>query len=387
MDNQKKIRIGIDARFYGPIGKGLGRYTQEVVDRVIVLNPEFEYVIFLGPENFDNFQSSNNNYRKVRIDIRWYSWQEQLLLPFYFYRENLDLLHFTHFNVPIFYRRPFVVTIHDLILTKFPSLKATLLKPWMYRLKNLAYRLVIKQAVRHAKKIIAVSRFTADDLVKKFKISPRKIEIIYEGVAEEFLQASKADSKVLLKYGFKDPFLLYVGNAYPHKNLEGLIKVFTKFKSLHTDSKVSLVLVGKEDYFYSQLKKFTASLSVKDLYFPGYVPDNDLAIFFSSALAYVFPSFYEGFGLPPLEAMARSCPVLSSKEGSLPEVLGEAAFYFDPYSQDDFLEKLERITSDQKLRESLCLAGPVRAKYFSWFECALQTSTVYKQCLLNHVQK
>ncbi|MCX6795673.1 MAG: glycosyltransferase family 1 protein [Candidatus Falkowbacteria bacterium] len=381
MENHKKPKIGIDARFYGPLGKGLGRYTQEITDRIVSFDQTADYVIFLSPENFDSFQLPGKNYKKVKINIRWYSWREQVILPFYFYRENLDLLHFTHFNVPIFYRRNFIVTIHDLILTKFPSLKATLLKPWMYRLKNFAYRQVIGYAVKNSLKIIAVSKFTAEDIIKQFKISANKIEVTYEGVADNFLVDVATDSRILQQQGIDQPFFLYVGNAYPHKNLEGLLKAFSSFQGESKQHNASLVLVGKEDYFYLQIKKLAKDLQVKRVYFLGYVSDDDLSFLFSRALAYIFPSFYEGFGLPPLEAMSRGCPVVSSKEGSLPEILGDAALYFDPYDANDFLSKMNRVFSDATLRENLKDAGTKRVKDFSWQDCAKKTLAVYQKCL------
>ena len=385
MENTKKPLIGIDARFYGPSGKGLGRYTQEITDRIIALDLEADYLVFLSPENYDDFKLVGDNCQKVKINIRWYSLAEQFVLPFIFYKKKLDLIHFTHFNVPFLYSRPFVVTIHDLILTKFPSLKATLLSPWMYRLKNFAYKIVIRHAVKSSKKIITVSQFTASDIVKKFKVSPEKIEVTYEGVADHFLSANSGNPEVLKKYGISGPFFLYVGNAYPHKNLDGLLKTFVEFQKAQPSREISLVLVGKEDYFYLQVKEFAKKLDIKNLYFPGYVPDEDLAVFFSQALSYVFPSFYEGFGLPPLEAMSQGCPVLSSSEGSLPEILGSAALYFNPYSTSDFLQKLEEIYSNQELRDKLKLAGKERVKIYSWQECAIKTLAIYKKCLQNNV--
>ena len=386
MEKQRKTRIGIDARFYGPSGKGLGRYTQEITDRLVSLDQEADYFIFLSPENFDDFSLPTKNYQKIKINIRWYSLAEQVILPFVFYKKKLDLLHFTHFNVPILYFSPFVVTIHDLILTKFPSLKATLLSPWLYRLKNFAYRLVIKHAIKFSQKIITVSQFTADDIAKQFKVSPEKIEVTYEGVADNFLSSSSGNNlEVLKKYNIDGPFFLYVGNAYPHKNLDGLLNTFVDFQKKYPEEKVSLVLVGKEDHFYSQIKEIAKKMAIKNLYFPGYVPDEDLATFFSQALFYVFPSFYEGFGLPPLEAMSQNCPVLSSSEGSLPEILGSAALYFNPYSKEDFLKKMEEIYYHPELREELRLAGKERIKIYSWQDCAIKTLAIYKKCLKNNV--
>src|SRR6056297_41631 len=177
-------RIGIDARMYGPLGKGLGRYTQEIVDRVVEMDPENQYVVFLTRENFDEFQPKSDRIKKVKTNIRWYSLAEQILLPFYIKKEKLDLMHFPHFNVPLLTPVKFVVTIHDLILTKFPTIRASTLSPWLYKIKNFFYKVVIKTAVKRAKRIIAVSEFTKKDIAKQFRVKPDKIRVTYEGVAD-----------------------------------------------------------------------------------------------------------------------------------------------------------------------------------------------------------
>lgn len=397
MNNQttKIKRIGIDARFYGPLGKGLGRYVQEVVDNLIDINEEkggeFEYVIFLSPENFDQFQGSSKFVKKKLISLSWYSWREQLFFPNLIKKENLDLMHFPHFNVPIFSPTPFIVTIHDLILTRFPSRRASMLPAVIYWLKQLAYRLVISTAMRRAQKVIAVSQFTKQDIVNKFKINQEKVQVIYEGIADltksqahDFIETKQ--DLILEKYKIKTPFLLYVGNAYPHKNLEFLLVSFKKLLIDYPD--LSLVMVGKEDYFYRRLKNLAQDLGVyrkedsnSSVVFTAYVSDEELAVLYNTALVYVFPSFYEGFGLPPLEAMSFSCPVLSSNQASLPEVLAEAALYFNPYQSADFLEKVKLIIRDESLRAKLQEEGARNIKRFNWRKCSEETLDIYRQSL------
>ena len=134
---KKKIKkIGIDARFYGPVGKGLGRYTQEVVDNILAMDKENDYVIFLSKENFASFKSPNGRVKKVLVKARWYTLAEQTIMPYLVLKESLDLMHWPHFNVPILCPVKFIVTIHDLILTKFPTTRATALGPLFYRIKN-----------------------------------------------------------------------------------------------------------------------------------------------------------------------------------------------------------------------------------------------------------
>jgi glycosyltransferase involved in cell wall biosynthesis len=401
----KTFRIGIDARLYGPVGKGLGRYTKEVVDNVIKIDKINEYVIFLCRENFDEFHilpEDTPRIKKILTDIRWYSLKEQFKFPGIIKNEKLDMIHFTHFNVPIFCPVKFIVTIHDLILTKYPTMRATTLGPVRYFLKNLLYRIVISTAVRRAKKIIVVSEFTKKDIIENFNASNDKIIVTYEGVSNlgrnennesrfyDLQEILNKDKKILAKHNIENPYLLYVGNAYPHKNLEGLLKVFSeiKKKDICQASTAKLVLVGKDDYFYKKVKEYATTLgmsgqgiSTDEVIFPGYVLDKDLEVMYRNAIAYIFPSFYEGFGLPPLEAMAHGCPVVSSDQASMPEILGPAALYFDPKDESEFSTKLIEIISNDGLKRELVKRGFEQVKKYSWDKCAGETLLIYKEAL------
>ena len=374
-------RVGIDARFYGTKNKGLGRYTKEVVDGVLALDRENEYVVFLKRDNWHEFKSDNPRVKKVLADIRWYTVAEQIRLPLILKREKLDLVHFPHFNVPLFYRGRFIVTIHDLILMRHPTQRASTLSPLVYKIKNFGYRIAIDSAAKRSAKIIAVSEFTGNDIAAKFRVNKDKIAMVYEGIARDLETGDRGnDKKVIFGYNIHRPYLLYVGNAYPHKNLEGLVRVFANLRQKHPDLK--LVLVGKEDYFYNRLKDYTRTVKNGEfVVFPGFVPDRELACLYRQALAYVFPSFFEGFGLPPLEAMAHSCPVASSNSTCLPEVLGQAAEYFDPHDENDMAAKIERLIGDSARREQLITLGREQIKKYSWQTCARETLSLYKQVL------
>ena len=391
------MRIGIDARFYGPVGKGLGRYTQEVVDNIVRINDSlgesaFDLVIFLSPDNYDEFSIENQYVKKIKLDIPWYSWQEQIIMPFYIWREKLDLMHFPHFNIPMFTPVKFVMTLHDLILTHFPTVRATTKSRWVYVLKNLAYRFVLWVAIVRSHRIIAVSEFTKQDILHKFKSAVGKVEVTYEGVANlargrDSLFIAKLDPRETREhYHLGSKFLLYVGNAYPHKNLDTLLKAFSRLHPSRPDLK--LVLVGKEDYFYNRLHDLARELNLwqkeninSPIVFPGYIPDAQLEVMYQEAQAYVFPSLYEGFGLPPLEAMGKGCPVLSSDRASLPEVLGNAALYFNPQDKQDIISKIELVLDDANLRSQLQEKGYQQSKKYNWWECANSTFKIYQEVL------
>jgi glycosyltransferase involved in cell wall biosynthesis len=380
---EKRKKIGIDARLYGPIGKGLGRYTQELVDNITNLDKKNEYVIFLRKENYHKFKPRSKRIKKVLADVRWYTIKEQIIMPYLIHKEKIDLMHFLHFNIAIFCPVKFITTIHDLILINHPTPRASKLSPLLYKIKNLAYKITIKRAIKKSEKIITVSNFTKKDILKNFKTKEEEIVVTYEGVTK--LEDKKNENnKEFKNKNITEPFLLYVGNAYPHKNLNFLIKSFPEIKKINKNLK--LVLVGKEDYFYKRLKRMVRKekwleKEKNKIIFSGYVPDNELHELYKKASAYVFPSLYEGFGLPPLEAMNRGCPVLSSEKSCLPEILGEAALYFNPKNKKDFLKKVNIIMKNTKKREELIKKGKEQTKKYDWIKCAKKTLKVYQNIL------
>ncbi len=371
------MRIGIDARFYGSFGKGLGRYTQKLIEHLEIIDHENQYFIFLRKENYATYQPKSNNFHKVLADYRWYTAKEQLLMPCKAWRLRLDCMHFTHFNVPLLYYRKFIVTIHDLILAKYPTQRATKLGPLTYSLKHFAYRLVIKSAVKRAKAVIAVSEYTKKEIIRYFHCAPEKVMVTYEA-AEPVPETFSPDPQVLQKYDIRRPYVLYIGNVYPHKNIEGLLRAFKKVLKTHPD--YYLVLVGKEDYFFKRIKEETQDLQIENrVLFPGFVTDRDLPHLYALAAAYVFPSFCEGFGLPALEACSYGVPVAASNNSCLPEILGEAGIFFDPNDLGAMEGKIRKIIEDQKLANTLRQRGYARVRQFSWKKMAEITKKVYNK--------
>lgn len=379
--------IGIDARFYGPTtGKGLGRYTKEVVDRTIKADPINNYVILLSPDNFDEFITPNERVTKVLVKTRWYTVAEQFVLPWLIYKYKIELFHSPHFNAPVFAPCKLVVTIHDLILINFSTQRATTLSIFKYKLKYLGYKFVIWLAIQRAKKIIAVSEFTKADIIRNFGTYPDKITVTLEGIADFNRTETLHDSRLAEKLGLKGPFYLYIGNAYPHKNLEGLVSAYAELAS--KPEAPQLVFVGKEDYFYNRLKERAEAFGLwnrnsndNKIIFAGFMTDQQISILFGQALAYIFPSFYEGFGLPPLEAMAHGVPVLSSNQSSMPEILGAAAKYFDPYDKDEIVSVMESAKLGQIDRDEMIRRGFEQVKKYDWNKCAQETLDIYMKVI------
>lgn len=379
------MRIGIDARFFGSLGKGLGRYTQKLIEHLEKIDTENRYYVFLRRENFEEYQPANPNFEKVLADYQWYSFAEQFGFPLLLRKHKLDLMHFPHFNVPIFYFGRFVITIHDLILLHFPTLRATTLYPLWYWVKFRAYKLAIFSAILRGEKVITVSEFTKKDILSEYPIAEHKVAVTYEACEDLPADGPVSTERILTKYGIIKPYLLYVGNAYPHKNLERLL---TAFKALLRDKKeLNLVLVGKEDYFYARLKEFVAREKIENVRFPGFVTDEELDVVYGDALTYVFPSLYEGFGLPPLEAMSRGIPVVSSRSACMPEILGDSAYFMDGESEEDICKALARVVADEAVRKELIVKGCIQVQKYSWSGMAKQTLEIYQAASLSGQNK
>lgn len=372
------MRIGIDARFFGgEQSKGLGRYAQKLVEYLMEFDTQNQYVLFLQSPQFEEI-TVPPNWEKVRADFRWYTLKEQIFLPWLIRKAKVDVMHFPHFNVPVLYNQPFVVTIHDLIISHFPTERATTLGPLLYSIKQLAYQVVIKHAAHKAKKIITVSEFSKQDIVHTLHVSPAKIEVTYE--AAEPLGAAcdpQRGKAFAAKHSIPPEFILYVGNAYPHKYLECFLQVAQELKKLHLSW--NIVMVGRPDYFYDRLQIEAEQRQVADrVHFPGFVPDADLSCLYSQALCYVFPSKYEGFGLPPLEAMLFNTPVVAARSSCIPEVLGEAALYFDSGDISGIIANVERVRKDTDLRKQLVQAGRQQVAKYSWRDMAQKTQLIYQ---------
>ncbi|MBI3485807.1 glycosyltransferase family 4 protein [Candidatus Daviesbacteria bacterium] len=372
------MRIGIDARLYNE--SGVGRYIRNLLNELQILDKENIYYIFLLNESFNKITFSNN-FQKVLADIRWYGFSEQLKLPLLLNKYHLDLLHIPHFNVPLLYSGKVVVTIHDLIHQKFQMQRASTKNALDYKIKKIGYKKIFTKAINKSQKIFVVSEYIKEELMKSCQVPSEKIVITQEAVDQTIINLSKKITekeikKVIKKFNIKYPYLFYVGNAHPHKNIEGLINAFLQIKKNYQHLK--LVLSGNDHYFWQKIKEQYRN---KNIIYTGFVSDQELVALYKSSLAYVIPSLDEGFGIPLLEAFACGCPVLSSNIKSLQEVGGDAALYFDSSSREDFMDKLILIINNQALRTKLIARGQRRYKHFSWNKLAKQTLSIYQEVL------
>jgi glycosyltransferase involved in cell wall biosynthesis len=355
-------------------GGGLGRYVEELVHELSQLDHKNRYVLFLKElAQVDPLMEGE----KRMVNVHWYTLKEQLVMPGMIDREHLDLVHFPHWNVPLFLRTPFVVTIHDLILLEQPrSARVTTRHPLLFWLKYLGYRLVLKRTLKRARAIIAVSQYTKSVILNYFPwVDSTKIHVIYEGLTQ--LPAPPPPSP---SGPPSSAYFLYVGNAYPHKNLAALLHAFSLFHKRYPE--VRLVLAGRHDVFYERLAQElqTIDLAPEAVEFVRHPTDETLANLYRGASLYLFPSRSEGFGLPPLEAMSLGVPVAAAHATSLPEILGEAALWFDPDDLEGMVQAMETGFTDKAARTRLIQKGFEQIKRYSWKEMAKQTLRVYESC-------
>ncbi len=303
-------RIAIDCRFAG-LNVGLGRYTRELVRAMVDTNGGIEYVLIVRSTTESWIPQGA---KCIEADISHYSLGEQIILPRIIRESACDLLFSPHFNVPFFCPVPFVVTIHDLILHRFPNNASFL--------KQLAYRMQIARAVKRAQAIVAVSSFTASEIDEVYgKIISKKITVVSEGVDSSYAPSSKTDiDRVRVQHRLSRRYFLYVGNAKQHKNVRTLIDAFVNADIPETD--LVLVSAGPE---FEKLKPLPSSVrQLRD------ISDTDLPALYSGAVACVTASLYEGFCLPVAEALSCGCPVIASNRSAIPEVVKDHGLLVEP---------------------------------------------------------
>ncbi len=348
---------------------------------------DLQFKVFLRQPPLNDLPSSNS-YFKYEVILGKFLWS-QIFLPLGLYlKKNIDVFFSPAHYIPRFCPIPTVVTIHDLSFLFYPDdfLKIDLIK----------LRHWTNYSVNKAKKIIAVSKTTKKDIIKCYQIPDEKIEVIYNGyeknIKNQMLARNVSHEYKAGELNFKNlykklkiekiKYLLYVGTLQPRKNLLTLINAFQLFKKSNKEFK--LVIVGKKGWLYKDIFQKVKDLGLKEeIIFTGYLDDQQLIFLYQNAFCFVMPSFYEGFGIPILEAMSFGSPVISSFSSSLPEVGGDACLYFDPKNVNDLVKKINLLKENENLRKELIKKGKDRVKLFSWEKCANQTLEVIKTLAKN----
>ncbi|MDI6689770.1 MAG: glycosyltransferase family 1 protein [Actinomycetota bacterium] len=365
------MRIGIDARIID--WAGVGRYTQNLLKSLREIDGKNEYILFCDQKS-EHLVPTAPNYDKRVVEqpvlspLYQFSWSRKLR------RADLDVFHSPHFVWPYITPCPSVVTIHDLIPLISPEVMPS-------RLARIYYRWMNKRATSRAKRVIAVSKSTKQDLVRLLGVSEAKIKVIQEAVDERYKVVRDREllKTIRGKYDIKQKFILNVGNPKPHKNWSRLIEAFFKLM-LESRRNYQLVLVGPKYSEHSEIDHLIRRSGLeKRVTFTGIIGEEDLLLLYNAAEVFVFPSLYEGFGLPPLEAMACGIPVICSNTSSLSEVVGNAALMIDPYNVSEIAEAIGKVLTDNSLREKLRERGLARVNKFSWKKTAEATLKIYRE--------
>ncbi len=377
------MKIGFDFRMGGSINAGIGRYSFEVLSKLLQevnkagLAEIYQFVVFYHEQNND--PTDLKTLRELGAELvpanyRHYSVGEQLQFPRLLGKYNLDLVHFPNFNVPIFYRRPYVVTIHDVVHHKISGHKKS-----RYH-KFLAYKYIINRAVVRAEKVITVTETAKQEIIELLHVPSEKIVVTYEAptrnneVVADFDELSK-------QFLLHRPYLLFVGTLEKKKNLVNLAKGFDRLLSRYK-YELDLVIAGRVDPHHPEVKEQMLAIKHCDnLVFTGFISNAEQAALYQNAFAFITASLHEGFGLPGLEAMDYGLPVLAANTPVFNEVYDNAAIYFDGTNPEDIADKIKILVTDQPFYESMQQKSLERTAQFDWKKTARQTFRIYNQVL------
>jgi glycosyltransferase involved in cell wall biosynthesis len=372
------MRIGIDARSVLKQRTGVGNYTYNIAKNLSRIDKENRYVLFYS--HHKNVRSAIPQFDNPNFETRYFRIPNKLLnLMWGTFRMpkidwlvgEVDLYHSPNYNLNILSRGKSVITIHDL---NFLALRehSIYTAKWYY-----AYK--IKNYAHQADDIIVVSENTKREVLKYLEVPEGKVHVIYNGYSPAFrpLEESENTRKVLEKYRIKGDYILFVGTLEPRKNIEGIIRAYHQSRA---KDDYLLVLAGGRGWKYKSVFGLLEELKLKNrVVFTWYVPESDLPALYNQSSLFVYPSFYEGFGIPPLEAMACGLPVIVSNTTSMPEVVGDAGLYVEPDDVEQIAHCIDKVLSDETLRNNMIKKGLARAKMFSWEKTAQETLRLYQK--------
>ena len=359
-------------------GAGINWYIHNLLTHLPRVDHDNRYTAFIGDRRFTGsglaLKPSRLPTSRPVVRIFW----EQVVQPFALQNERVDLLHALAFVTPLLSPCPSVVTIYDLSFLLYPeSFK---------RFKRFYLGLFTRLSARRARRIIAISESTKRDVVRLLGVSPEKVEVIYCGIDEAFRPLAEDQVYAFRsKRGLPERFILFVGTIEPRKNVGRLIAAYARLRSGQQETDIGgtkLVIGGAKGWFYEDVFARVGELGLEhEVMFPGYIPVSQLPLWYNAAELFVYPSLYEGFGLPLLEAMACGTPVVAANTSALPEVVGEAGLTVDPLDVEALAEAMRRALGNEALRQEMTERGLQRARGFSWTKTALETVQVYRRAM------
>ncbi|MBI4463752.1 MAG: glycosyltransferase family 4 protein [Acidobacteria bacterium] len=369
------MRIAIDIRRIQDFG--VGTYIRNLVKTLASKDLENTYFLLGDPDKAHAVTALPENFQVLRWGVPKESWKTHLQLHHLLKSYSVEVLHIPYLRVAYLVPCRYLITVHDLADFLYNSHTG---------LKQDLYWRMVRRNLTHARRILAVSNATKRDLENLFEIPPQRITVVQNAIDERFLQSSRREERrlVLERYQVEDPYLLYVGSARPQKNIPRLVEAFAVIKGELKDharfGNLKLLIIGDELSEHSDVRRAVVRTRMQnDVRFLGFVPVETLRIFYREAEVFVFPSLHEGFGLPPLEAMAQGTPVVTSNVSSLPEVVGDAAVFVYPENVFDIARGVHRALLDETLREQLRQRGQQQLARFSWERSVRQVLGIYAE--------
>ncbi len=366
--------IAIDARKVRDFG--IGTYVRNLIRELAEIDRENIYFVVTGPAGRDQFKRLPDNFHVTLQRSPVYSIRELFALSWHLLRLKVDLYHATHYVMPWFVPCRSVVTIHDIIHLLYPEFLPN-------RLAFLYAERMIRRSLQRGDRIISVSRNTRTDLMSYFQVDGEKIDVIYNGIDDEFRKVLPDDDlkRWLRNLGLERPYLLFVGNPKPHKNLDNVVKAYAQALKLH-DFPHRLVCVGDRGGLEFKIRQRASQLGIEDrILLLGHVAQEALPAIYQGAAAFLYPTLYEGFGLPAVEAMASGVPVITSNTSALKEIAAGYADLVGPLDVDTMAQSIVRMVSDTDHRKSLRKLGRRRSEDFHWRQAAVKTLEIYRQAL------
>ena len=377
------MRICIDARPIINKQTGLGRYTYNLINALKKVDDKNEYLILVHSNLASThpvFNSDNSRFQYKKCPIPGVTVQQQYKLDYYLRTEHFDVYHYPHFDLPIALSKKYrsVFTVHDLTYL----LHRSVFRGAEY-IKKFYTKQIMKLGIKFANRIITVSETTKKDLTNYFNVPQSKMVTIYEACEPIFVPINDREiiNKFKQKWNLKNPFFLFIGEKRPHKNLIRQIEAFDLFQK-KTAKKFDFIIIGKSYKNYFNPEERAKQLNLKSqVRFLGYVEDYELPLFYNCAEAFMFPSLYEGFGIPILESFSCGTPVITSNISSTQEIAGGAALLVNPYKKEQIAEAMVRIITNVNLRQNYITKGFKQIKLFSWEIAALKTLRLYQQII------
>lgn len=369
------MRIAIDTTAMPVQRVGAGNYILNLACKIVENIGQNECVIFTNARAMHDFMAIKSRATFISLTgnsrfqrILW----EQFRLPALVRSNRVDLLHSPHYTVPLVLDCKSVVTFHDMTFFIYPQMHKTY--------KNIFFRTMMRLSAKRADAIIADSESTRQDILRILKIAPSRVTVVPLGVLPNYRPVLQTQMIEVIRHKYKLPerVILYVGVLEPRKNLLMLVRAFKKL--VHRGLPHSLAIVGRKGWMYEELFRSITRLELQDrIIFTGYVPEEELPLFYNIADVFVYPSVYEGFGLPVLEAMACGTPVVTSNVSSMPEIVGETGILVNPFDEQELANAIERVVTDPALSSELRHKGLMRASQFTWEQTALNTIAVYER--------